>query len=39
VRERITDSLLLPIERFDLARQQLAKAARAATEDCVSDTT
>jgi hypothetical protein len=39
VRERITDSLLLPIERFDLARQQLAKAARGATEDCVSDAT
>jgi len=39
VRERITDSLLLPIERFDLARQQLAKAARGATEDCVSETT
>jgi len=39
VRERITDSLLLPIERFDLARQQLAKAARGAAEDCVSDTT
>ena len=36
VRERITDSLLLPIERFDSAREQLAKAARGASEDCVS---
>src|SRR6185369_11650136 len=32
VRERITDSLLLPIERFDGARQRLAKAARGARE-------
>jgi len=39
VRERITDSLLLPIERFDLARERLAKAARGATEDCVSEAT
>jgi len=31
---RITDSLLLPIERFDNAREQLAKAARGASEDC-----
>jgi GTP-binding protein EngB required for normal cell division len=34
VRERITDSLLLPIERFDAARAQLASAARRANEDC-----
>lgn len=39
VRERITDSLLLPLERFDLARQQLAKAARGARDGCVSDAT
>jgi len=39
VRERITDSLLLPIERFDSARERLAKAARSASEGCVSDTT
>jgi hypothetical protein len=36
VRERITDSLLLPIERFDAARVQLASAARGANEDCAS---
>jgi len=34
VRERITDSLLLPIERFDQARERLAKAARGAMEGC-----
>jgi hypothetical protein len=34
VRERVTDSLLLPIERFDAARAQLASAARGANEDC-----
>jgi len=39
VRERITDSLLLPIERFDSARAQLASAARGATVDCASATT
>ena len=39
VRARITDSLLLPIERFDVARVQLAKAARGATDDCVSAAT
>lgn len=39
VRARITDSLLLPIERFDTAREQLAKAARGAAEDCVSPAT
>jgi len=39
VRERITESLLLPIERFDSARQQLANAAAGATEDCVSPAT
>ena len=39
VRERITDSLLLPIERFDSAREQLANAARGATRDCVSAAT
>ena len=39
VRERITESLLLPIERFDSARQQLANAAAGATEDCVSAAT
>ncbi len=38
VQERITDSLLLPIERFDSARDQLAKAARGASEDCASAT-
>jgi GTP-binding protein EngB required for normal cell division len=32
--DRITDSLLLPIERFDAARAQLAGAARGANEDC-----
>jgi GTP-binding protein EngB required for normal cell division len=36
VRERITDSLLLPIERFDSARAQLASAARGASEDCAA---
>jgi uncharacterized membrane protein len=36
VRARITDSLLLPIERFDIAREQLAKAARGSLEDCAS---
>jgi hypothetical protein len=39
VRERITDSLLLPIEGFDAARARLAKAARGASEDCVSAAT
>lgn len=39
VRERITDSLLLPIERFDAARGQLASAARGASEDCASAAT
>ncbi len=39
VRARITDSLLLPIERFDLAREHLAKAARGANDDCVSAAT
>jgi hypothetical protein len=39
VRERITESLLLPIERFDSAREQLANAARGATRDCVSAAT
>ena len=39
VRERITDSLLLPIERIDSARAQLGRAARGATEDCVSSAT
>jgi hypothetical protein len=39
VRERITDSLLVPIERFDSARGQLASAARGASEDCVSGAT
>ena len=39
VRERITDSLLLPIERFDTARERLASAARGASEDCVSAAT
>jgi hypothetical protein len=39
VRERITDSLLLPIERFDSARAQLASAARGSAVDCVSATT
>jgi hypothetical protein len=32
--DRMTDSLLLPIERFDAARAQLASAARGANEDC-----
>jgi hypothetical protein len=36
VRERIDDSLLLPIERFDAARAQLANAARGSSEDCAS---
>ncbi|MEX2046128.1 MAG: GTPase [Chloroflexota bacterium] len=36
VRQRMTDSLLLPIERFDTAREQLAGAARGANEDCAS---
>ena len=35
VRERIEDSLLLPIERFDAAREQLASAARGVAVDCV----
>jgi hypothetical protein len=39
VRERIADSLLLPIERFDAAREQLANVARRADEDCGSDAT
>lgn len=39
VRERITDSLMLPIERFDAAREQLASAALGANEDCVSAAT
>ncbi len=39
VRERIADSLLIPIERFDSAREQLATAARGALEDCVSSAT
>ncbi|HEV8656813.1 MAG TPA: GTPase [Candidatus Limnocylindria bacterium] len=39
VRERITDSLLIPIERFDSAREQLANAARGANEGCVSAAT
>ena len=39
VREQIADSLLLPIERFDAARQQLAQAARGAMEDCASAVT
>jgi hypothetical protein len=39
VRERITDSLLLPIERFDTARERLASAAAGASEDCVSGAT
>jgi len=39
VRERISDSLLLPIERFDSAREQLASAARGAREDCASGDT
>ena len=39
VRERVADSLLLPIERFDSAREQLANAARGATRDCVSAAT
>jgi hypothetical protein len=34
VRERITDNLLVPIERFDAARAQLASAARGANEGC-----
>jgi GTP-binding protein EngB required for normal cell division len=37
VRERVTDSLLLPIERFDAARAQLASAARGANEDCAPE--
>ena len=36
VRERITDSLLLPIERFDSARERLAGAARGVAVDCAS---
>jgi hypothetical protein len=39
VRERITDGLLLPVERFDAARRQLANSSRAAATDCVSDAT
>jgi hypothetical protein len=39
VRERINDSLLLPIERFDAARAQLARAARGTAADCVSGAT
>jgi len=39
VRQRMTDSLLLPIERFDSAREQLASAARGAAADCVSAAT
>ncbi|HJW48714.1 MAG TPA: GTPase [Candidatus Limnocylindria bacterium] len=39
VRERIDDSLLLPIERFDSAREQLASAARGSAVDCVSAAT
>jgi hypothetical protein len=39
VRERINDSLLLPIERFDSAREQLARAARGAREDCAAEAT
>jgi hypothetical protein len=35
--ERINDSLLLPIERFDAARAQLAAAARDANEDCAPE--
>jgi GTP-binding protein EngB required for normal cell division len=37
VRGRITDSLLLPIERFDAARAQLAGVARGASEDCADE--
>lgn len=39
VRERIADGLLLPIERFDTARAQLASGASGASEDCVSAAT
>jgi hypothetical protein len=39
VRERITDSLLLPLERFETARAQLASAAASAADDCVSPAT
>ncbi|MGH2490841.1 MAG: GTPase [Candidatus Limnocylindria bacterium] len=39
VRERIADSLLLPIARLDSAREQLAAAARGASEDCASAAT
>jgi len=34
VRERISDSLLLPIELLDSSRRQLASAARGASEEC-----
>ena len=36
VHERVSDSLLLPIERLDAARAQLASAARGAGEDCAN---
>jgi hypothetical protein len=39
VRERITDSLLLPIERFDTARERLATAARGARDSCAAEAT
>ncbi len=39
VRERITDGVLVQIERLDSAREQLANAARGAGEDCVSAAT
>ena len=39
VRERVADSLLLPVERLDFAREQLASAARGANEDCASPAT
>ena len=39
VRERIDDSLLLPIERLDSARGQLAGAAQGSSEDCASSAT
>jgi energy-coupling factor transporter ATP-binding protein EcfA2 len=38
VHERVNDSLLLPIERLDAARTQLATAARGASEDCANET-
>ncbi|MGH2450075.1 MAG: hypothetical protein ACRDGE_02155, partial [Candidatus Limnocylindria bacterium] len=36
VRERIADTVLVPIDRFDAARERLATVARAADTECAS---